>query len=270
MSWESWESILKKIFKHDALIMLIVGFWKTGKTNVGLKIAEDAKKFGLIKKIGTNIKVQDAPDIKIIEDIETLKEFHFDDPINPTHKCFIFDEAGKHTLKRRAMGKANVQWMGFIPELSKGRMKLIVISQNEFITDSIWTQQEFTRVLIETRKHPDYGYSIIINADPSLNLERPYDIINDFEKTKIKYSPYENAEWFTDKQEMKKEQKLLCCEIAYEYSVENKSTTQIANERGFKSRTQVVLYIKRHLRHTFSKSLPEDIEQVINEVKVTA
>ncbi len=267
-NWDSWESILKKIFTHDALIILVKGFWKTGKTNVGLRIAEDARKYGLIKKIGTNIKIQDKS-IRLIEDIETLKEFHYDDPKNPTHKCFIFDEAGKHTLRRRAMGRKNVQWMGFIPELSKGRMKLIVISQNEYITDSIWVNQEFTRIYIETKKHPKYGYSILYDSDPSLRINPPRRYLDDFGKTSIKYSPYESAEWYEERQENPKERKLLCCDIAYEYAVENKSTTQIANERGFKTRTQVVIQIKRHLRHTFSKSLPEDIEQVINEITVS-
>ena len=116
----NYKSMLKRIFGHEAIIVIIKGNWKTGKTNVGLRIAEDLLHFGLIKVCGTNIKIKTTENFKYIEDFPTLKKFHFDHPTRPKPKMFIFDEAGKIAVKRGAMRRMNVEWMSFLPELSKG------------------------------------------------------------------------------------------------------------------------------------------------------
>lgn len=265
MSSISWYAILKKIFNHDAIIVVIKGYWKTGKTNVALVIIEDLLRIGLIEIAGTNIKITETDKIKYIEDMPSLKEFHYDDPVNPKSKCFVFDEAGKLATKRRAMGRANVTWMEFIPELSKGRMKLIVITQSEFLTDSIFTQTEFTKAFFTTYKHEKYGYSIGIVSEL---LDSPHKYINKFPKADTSYLPYASADWYLEKRNRVKDSlKLMCCEIAYDYAVNNKSTTIISNERGFPSRTHVIRLLKRHLRHTFNKLTEQDLENMMNEVK---
>jgi len=265
MSIIPWYTILRKIFDHDAIIVIIKGYWKTGKTNVALTIIEDLLDLGIIKIAGTNIKIKESDEVRYIEDMPSLKEFHYDDPINPMPKCFVFDEAGKLATKRRAMGRANIGWMQFIPELSKGRMKLIVITQSEFLTDSIFTQTEFTRAFITTYKHEKYGYSIGVESEL---LDVPLLYINKFRKTNIQYSPYQSAEFFLERRKKDTDtRQLLCCDISYQYAVENKSTTTIANELGFKSRTQITRLLKRHIRHTFNKLTPEDLEKIVNEAK---
>jgi len=88
----SYADILKIIFRHEAIIVLITGEWKSGKTNVGLKIAEDLRTLRLIEKVGTNIKIVENDFIKYIEDFDNLNQFHFDDSKNPSNKLFIFDE----------------------------------------------------------------------------------------------------------------------------------------------------------------------------------
>lgn len=238
--------------------------WKTGKTNIALRLSEDMIHFGLIELVGTNIKIKETEHFKFIEDMQTLKKFHYDDPNNPKHKVFIFDEAGKLAVKRGAMRKENVEWMKFIPELSKGRMKLIVITQAEFLTDSLFTQTEFTRATITAYHHDTYGYSISIESE----LIKPnFLYINKFPKTSITYSPYEGAEWYLEARTMIKERQfLLCCEIAYEYGVKDKSTTIIANERKWDSRRKVTRLLKRHLRHTFNEMTPQDMIELKNEV----
>ena len=258
--------ILKPIFIHEAIIVIIKGFWKKGKTNVGLKIIEDLLESNLISIAGTNIKIEETDNIKYIEDFESLKEFHFDHSTNPKHKGFIFDEAGKLTVRRRAMGKVNVGWMRFLPELSKGRMKLIVITQSEFITDSIFVDTEFTRATIQCFHDPKYGYSIQIDSE-LIEYEDRRIFINRFPKCNTKYSPYESAEWFMEKRiKDKKESGLLCCEIARMYAIDKLSSTKIANIKGYSSRRTVMELIRRHLRHTFSQSTIEDIETMYSEL----
>jgi hypothetical protein len=254
--------MLKKIFNHDAIVVIIKGFWKTGKTNVGLLFMETLIAMGIIDVFATNIKITETDTAKYICDMPTLKEFHYDDPDNPKHKGFIFDEAGKLAVKRGAMRRENVDWMRFIPELSKGRMKLIVITQAEFLTDSIFTETEFTRAFITTYKHERYGYSISIESEL---LDDPYIYVNKVPQCITKYSPYSSAEWFLEKQETTKTKEYICCKIARMYSIDNMSTVKIADELGYKSRVPIIRQLKKHIRHTFRAFTLEDVLEIAKE-----
>lgn len=257
------KEILTALFNHEAIIIILKGYWKTGKTNVGLRIAEDLLRYGIIEIVGTNIKIKETKHFKFIEDFTALKNFHYDSGTNPKHKVFIFDEAGKLAIKRGAMRKVNVEWMKFIPELSKGRMKLIVITQAEFLTDSIFTETDFTKATITTYKHKK-GYSIAIESE-LLDIPRMY--LNNFPKTSIKYGAYESAEWFLEpRQKDRDKMHLLCCDIAYDYAILKKSTNKIANERGYSTREKVIRLLKRHIRHTFNEMTPEDYSELKKDV----
>ena len=71
-------AMFKKIFDHDAIIVVVKGFWKTGKTNVALLIMETLLELGIIELFATNIKIKETENIKYICDLPTLKEFHYD------------------------------------------------------------------------------------------------------------------------------------------------------------------------------------------------
>lgn len=260
-------NLFKILFDHEAIIVVVKGYWKTGKTNTALFILEVLKEIGIIELGATNIKIQETEHFKFIEDMESLKRFHYDDPIKPKSKAFIFDEAGKLALRRRAMNKTNVNWMRFIPELSKGKMKLFIITQSEFLTDSMFVNTSFTKVVIETFKHDRYGYSIAIESQL---LEKKYNTgylrLNKFPKTSIKYSPYESAEWF-DEKATSDNSRLLCCDVAHDYAVKNMSMSKIADARGWTTRTITLRLIKRHIRHTLNMSNSEDIIEVARELK---
>jgi len=259
-------AMFKKIFDHDAIIVVVKGFWKTGKTNVALLIMETLLELGIIELFATNIKIKPTENIKYICDLVSLKEFHYDDPDNPKHKGFIFDEAGKLAIRRGAMRRENVEWMRFIPELSKGRMKLIVVTQAEFLTDSMFVETEFTRAFITTYKHERHGYSISIESEL---LDDPYIFINKVPKCKTEYSAYASAEWFLEQQSTLEAKSYICCEIAKMYAVDKMSTTKIANEKGYKSREPIIRFIKRHIRHTFSVLTDEDIIEIAKERNMT-
>lgn len=253
----NYRQLLKKIFDHEAIIVIIKGYWKTGKTNVGLRLIEDLIEIGIISIAGTNIKIQSNEFLKYIEDFPALRRFHYDDPIKPKSKVFVFDEAGKLAVRRGAMRKMNVEFMKFIPELSKGKMKLIVITQSENLTDSIFTETEFTKATITTHKTREFGYSISVMSEL---LDRPMYFINRFPKTNIQYSPYESAEFFLEPRFLEK-RNLLCCVVSRMYAVEGLSSTKIANRLGY-SRDKVIRLIKMHIRHTLNSLTPEDIEEI--------
>lgn len=246
------------------MICIIKGEWKTGKTNVGLRIIEDLIHWGIIKVAGTNIKIEPIENVNYIDNFQDLKQFHYDDPINPKHKCFALDEAGKHVVRRGAMRRENVEWMKFLPELSKGRCKLLVITQLERLTDSIFTETEFTRAMITARKHETYGYSISVQSEL---IPRPYFFyVDKFPKTNIKYSAYSSADWFLERREDNREE-LFCCKVARLYALDGKNTTKIANELGLKTRTNVLHILKRHIRHTLHQLTKADIEVLRHELK---
>ena len=58
-------------------------------------------------------------------------------------KMYIFDEAIKNAKNRGAMTKLNKAWFDVIPELSKMRTHLVVITQSDEYVDSIFKSQEF-------------------------------------------------------------------------------------------------------------------------------
>ena len=257
-----WIKILKRIFEHEAIIIIVKGFWKHGKTNVALKLMEDCLEIGIIQIGATNIRIKESDKIRFIEDMPSLKEFHYDDSINPKHKMYIFDEAGKLALRRSAMSKENREWMKFIPELSKGRMKLVVVTQQEFMTDSIFTETEFTRAVFTASKHEKYGYSIGIESEL---LDTSLIYIQKFPKCKIKYMPYGSAEFYLERKQTTKHE-FLCCEIARLYGVNDTSSTIIANQKKI-TRKQVTRLIKRHIRHTLGNLTKEDIQEIRDEGK---
>ena len=259
-------AMFKKIFNHDAIIVVIKGFWKTGKTNVALLIMETLLELGVIELFATNIKIKPTENAKYICDLPSLKQFHYDDPINPKHKGFIFDEAGKLAIRRGAMRKENVEWMRFIPELSKGRMKLIVVTQAEFLTDSMFVETEFTRAFITTYKHDKYGYSISIESEL---LDDPYVFVNKVPKCKTEYSPYASADWFLELQSIIEAKGYRCCEVAKLYAVDKLSTNKIMDQLGYNDRKAVIRLIKRHIRHTLNVLTNEDIIEIAKERNMT-
>jgi len=253
----NYRQALKKIFDHEAIIVIIKGYWKTGKTNVGLRLIEDLLLMGIIKIAGTNIKIDSTDKLKFIEDFPTLRKFHYDDPIRPKSKMYVLDEGGKIAVRRGAMRKINVEWMKFLPELSKGKMKLIVITQSENLTDSIFTETEFTKAVIETHKTREYGYSISVMSEL---LDKPLYFVNNFPKTTIKYSPYQSADFYMEPKFLEASN-LLCCRISRLYAVDGLSSTKIANKLGY-SRDKVIRLVKMHIRHTLNDLTPEDIEEI--------
>jgi len=115
-----------KILLKSPIIILMVGEWRTGKTDTSLLIAHLCLKWGLVDKVGSNIKTNDPRVEYIITTGKLRKWLHADKAV----KLFLFDEALKHVYRRLAMTSKNISIIQLLPELSKGHARVIVISQN--------------------------------------------------------------------------------------------------------------------------------------------
>ncbi|MEM5867576.1 MAG: hypothetical protein QXG39_06620, partial [Candidatus Aenigmatarchaeota archaeon] len=98
-----FDQILKRIFSVPTMV-LIVGDWKTGKTDFALLIAERLLELEIVKKVASNIETKD-PRITFISSLERLKQWLHMDKIR---KLYILDEAGVHIPRRTPMKEKNV------------------------------------------------------------------------------------------------------------------------------------------------------------------
>jgi len=137
------DACLKRVYDAPASITVVTGKWKTGKTDLSLRISFDELKsrLGIIKEVATNIKLQ-HPEIKYIDNFEDFEFWVFQ---NKRPKIFIYDEAIKSTPSRRAMSEINTKWLEYVPELSKGRCHLIVVTQEVDFTEKLFLHPTFVR-----------------------------------------------------------------------------------------------------------------------------
>lgn len=118
------------------IIVLILGDWRSGKTNNGLLMAWWAKQWGLIDKIGSNIITRgiNSSCVELIEETGKLKHWLHKDS---SEKIFVFDEGLKSMYRRKAMSKLSVKFISeILPEVSKGHCRIFFLTQiNAIDTD---------------------------------------------------------------------------------------------------------------------------------------
>src|SRR4030042_1232983 len=146
-NYSPWESVLRKIFGGPASVTTISGPWKTGKTDFAIHLVEELKRLGIIFVAGANIQCfkdrncedPDESQIQFIDNFVGLESWMF----SGNRKAFVYDEAITSTPSRRAMSGMNTEWLKIIPELSKGRLHLIVVTQEESITEKVFFNPTF-------------------------------------------------------------------------------------------------------------------------------
>jgi hypothetical protein len=179
------DACLKRIYDAPASITVVTGKWKTGKTDLSLRISYDELKnrLGIIKEAATNIKLQ-HPEIKYIDNFEDFEFWLFQ---NKRPKIFIYDEAIKSTPSRRAMSEINTKWLEYVPELSKGRCHLIVVTQEVDFTEKLFLHPTFVRA--QWVKLDKTVADLIITGDQHVYR------FNGIPKTTVPFDPYSIAEW---------------------------------------------------------------------------
>ena len=240
-----WESCLRKIYGTPASVTVVTGEWKSGKTDFALYLAFDElkEKLGIIKKIGTNIKVfkdesfTELDDkVAYVDNFVDFEAFVFQDR---KPKVFIFDEAIKAAPSRKAMSKLNTKWLEYVPELSKGRCHLIVITQAKDYTEKLFLNPIFIRA--EWRKINKTTVILTI-LKPKPEMHTFYDIPT----TSLKFDAYRQAIWRMNPQRTLQNLPTEI-KIAFEYA-HGISTDELAQKYGYGHRRQVVRVIQKALR----------------------
>jgi len=138
---------LKVLFARP-IVILMLGEWQSGKTDTSFLMGYLAKKWKLIDKIGSNTWTFNDPNVDFINAMDSLRAWLHADRLR---KLFIFDEGLKHVYRRKAMSQMNVDVItDILPELSKGRGRMIVCSQIEKL-DSDIMHPAFTRAVWRKR-----------------------------------------------------------------------------------------------------------------------
>ncbi|MEM1590274.1 MAG: hypothetical protein QW175_07640 [Candidatus Bathyarchaeia archaeon] len=206
------DDCLFRIYDSPASITVVLGKWKTGKTDFSLRLAYDElhNRLGLVKYVASNIKTDK---LHYIDNFDDLELWMFQ---NKERKAFIYDEAVKSTPSRRAMSQINTKWLEYVPELSKARCHLIVVTQEEDFTERLFLHPTFVRAkwikldkkvvdLIITRDSEIYRFHDIpptsVQFDPyaiavwKLESEKPsFDIIDNDIKIALDYAKLESHE----------------------------------------------------------------------------
>lgn len=158
------DSLLYRTLKTlwaNPIVVLVLGDWRTGKTDTSLLCAFLSKKWGLIDKIGSNIWTFNNPEVEYITDMQRLKKWLHADR---TVKLFIFDEGLKHIYRRTAMSKTNIAVIELLAELSKGHGRMILCSQigkidsdvlNPAFTRACWIKKSKKVMLCRSKHHPE-------------------------------------------------------------------------------------------------------------------
>jgi len=209
-------NMLKILFKDPALI-LVLGKWRQGKTDVSLLIAHLGLKWKLIDKVASNVWTYEHPDVTYITNLPRLKRWLHRDRFT---KLFIFDEALTHLPSREAMTKKNVGIMKLFTELSKGHGRMIFCSQGEKVDSSI----KDTAFLRATFYKPTKKM-MICHSD----LFPPLQFTN-IPKTPIRFDPDRLAE-FSEIEGVMYSDLSLEYKVALRYD-QDKSMPKIAKELG--------------------------------------
>ncbi|MEM3629109.1 MAG: hypothetical protein QXE06_07035 [Candidatus Bathyarchaeia archaeon] len=172
-----FDQILKRIFSVPTMV-LIVGDWKTGKTDFALLIAERLLELEIVKKVASNIETKD-PRITFISSLERLKQWLHMDKIR---KLYILDEAGVHIPRRTPMKEKNVQAIQLLPEISKAHARLIVVAQDPDGIDSqflnpVWCKAIFVKDSLKNARLISDQFETVIK-------------LNDIPQTTIAFDPY--------------------------------------------------------------------------------
>ena len=262
-----WEGCLRKIYGLPASVTVIEGEWKTGKTDLALHIVEESKRLGLITKSASNIRcfkdkkrtIPDDSEVLFIDNFLELDAWMF----SGYRKAFLYDEAIKSTPSRRAMSQSNTKWLEVIPELSKGRMHLIVITQELKYTESSFLHPRFVRGIWHKiafpRYHPQFRKMVKLYSDL---LSHVY-VFRNMPPTKIVFDPYRSATFKLTPDSTQFENLPLEMKVAFDYA-QGLSTDKIVDKYSeLQRRYEAIRLIRRALKLLVEKYQVSSIKRRI-------
>jgi len=191
----SFRQVISTIFGTMGVVILTGRpAWKSGKTDFALLIAECLLKWGIVKKVGSNIRTEDSR-ITFIDNLVDLKRWLFKDK---ERKLFILDEATSHLARRRAMTRQNITALSIIPEISKARATLLLVTHSLQAIDQAFLSKNWCRAVIfklaskpKNRERTKFAvHQAIIVSDLISGGEAYFEEIP---PTSIPFDPYEIA-----------------------------------------------------------------------------
>ena len=255
-----WETCLRSIYGEPSSITVIIGEWKTGKTDFALHLVEECKRLGLISQAGSNImcfkdkgcKEPDPENVRYIDNFLELKTWMY----TGFRKIFIFDEALKSAPSRRAMSRLNTGWMEIQPELSKGRCHLIVIVQTKNFLEKSFIDEAYLRGEWEkpNLRPGNPQYRKVVDLRSRLINWPYYHTFQDLPPTKIFFDPYKSAMWKEVPEGAQLGNLSIELQIAWDYG-HGLSTDDIVKKykNDCRDRTQATRMIRKALKALMDK-----------------
>lgn len=271
--YEMWERCLRLIYDTPASVSVVDGEWKTGKTDFALYLAQECKRLGFINLIGSNILCWEDPqrltqskEIEYIDNFVQLQSWMY----SGYRKMFIYDEAIKSTPTRKAMSKLNTKWLEVIPELSKARMHLVVVTQELDYTERSFLHPTFIRArwtkLPLPKSSPNYR-KIVELLYPELLPEKPRFKVP---STRFVFDPYRSATFKLTPDAQQIENLSLELQIAYDY-MRGLSTDGIVQKYAeVKDRKEAVRYLRKGLKVLFDKWQVATLTRGLNSASSSA
>jgi hypothetical protein len=213
--------ILKSIYGLPASITTVTGWWKTGKTDFALSLKEHTQKLGLIREFSSNIECDD-PEITFVDNFQDFDMWEFN---SKKTKLFFYDEVIESSGSRDAMTTLNKMWVRRIPQISKARLHIVAITQEENLMDSIFRNQTFSRGIWRKAKKDRVTFQ-------SLYLRRnKLFSFNNIPRTNIHFDPYHTATFHIEGANLRFENLSRPMQVLIRYG-EGKSFRDIQGELG--------------------------------------
>lgn len=91
--------------------------------------------------MASNIQTGEGTPVKFLNALSTVKIWAKESG----NKVFVYDEVIESSPSRSAMSRLNVEWVKFIPQLSKCHTHLLVLTQEQTLIDSVFKNPTFCR-----------------------------------------------------------------------------------------------------------------------------
>lgn len=254
----SLEKILKTLYGLPASVVIISGYWKTGKTDFSLSVREWIDELDLVHNFASNVETQD-PAIEFINDFQnwdywTLK--------NRSPKLYIYDESIESSPRRGAMSRVNVGWVKRIPQLSKGRVHLLVLTQEENLTDSVFFNPAFLRGHFRklSKTVVEFSSKYYVGGKPF--------VFRDVPRTSVSFDPYLGAAFHLEGENLRFPNLPRPLKVSSLYG-EGKSFLQIQKELGINNPNSVKqdLRLICNLVKRIYLERPQEVEKISEEIR---
>ena len=163
-------------------------------------------------------------------------------------KLFIYDEVIEANPSRSAMSKPNVEWLRFLPQISKKDMHIIAIAQTEKLIDKIFKLPIFWRGTIKKKKFRNRAgvqHVISINA-PRFNL---YDEeVFNIPRTSVSFDTKKTATFSIHQTGLDMKDLPRTYKVAVMVASGDRYK-EIMNVLGLKQKNQITREVKKALKH---------------------